>query len=111
MVVVPLPNPPNNSQIEPAHRQSESSHWIRVVAGTSLLLGGVLLLNGKRRPALVAAASGTALALLDQQETVRTWWRMLPALIDDAERGLNKVENIVGDIVAQREKLRSLLRR
>jgi len=108
MVVAPLPSPSNNPQIEPAYPQVESNYWVRVAAGGTLLAGALLLLNGKRRAGLLAAASGTALALLDQQEILHSWWKVLPILIDDAALTLNRVENVVEDLSHQRDKLRRL---
>jgi len=41
--------------------------------------GGGLLLGGKRKPGLVAAAAGVSLAALDQQDTILSWWNDLPS--------------------------------
>jgi hypothetical protein len=62
-----------------------------------------------RRSGTVAAASGAALALLDQQETLRSWWHTLPGYIDDVQRLLGQVQGTVDDIAAQRQKLRRIL--
>jgi hypothetical protein len=69
----------------------------------------MLLLAGQRRAGLVAAASGTALALLDQKETLRSWWNLLPGFIDDVQRVLGQVQGGVEDIAAKRETLRQIL--
>src|SRR5271157_4165415 len=103
MVVVPLQKSANDAQIGPG--QMESNIWIRVAAGGSLLAGGLLLLNGKQRAGLAVAIAGTALALLDQKETVRSWWNSVPGLIDEAGQLLGQVEATVQDLAVQREKL------
>jgi len=76
-----------------------------------LLAGGLLLLTGNKKAALVAAASGTALAMLDQQETVKTWWNALPGYIDQVQQVLNRVQSTVEDVAAKREALRRALAR
>ena len=45
----------------------ESSDWVKIAACGSLITGGLMLLSGQKRAGLVLAASGTALAMLDQQ--------------------------------------------
>ena len=82
---------------------------MRVAAAGTLLASGVLLLAGQRRAGLVAAASGTALALLDQQETLRSWWNLLPGFIGDVQRVLGQVQGKVEDIATKRETLRQIL--
>ncbi len=86
-------------------------NWTRVAAAGAMVAGGLLLLTGWRRAGLVAAASGTALTLLDQQDTIRAWWAVLPGYIDDVQRLLCQVESTVEDIDAKRESLRQLLAR
>jgi ABC-type transporter Mla subunit MlaD len=71
----------------------------------------LLLLTGRHRAGLVAAVAGTTLVLLDQQETVRSWWHTLPGYIDDVQRLLGQVQDTVADVAAQRERLRRVLER
>ena len=52
-----------------------------------------------------------ALALLDQKETLHSWWSALPGYIDDLQRLLNQVQGTVEEIAIQREKLRQILAR
>jgi hypothetical protein len=74
-----------------------------------LLAGGLLLLAGYRRAGLMTAASGTALALLDQQDTVRAWWDALPGYIDTTQNLLGKVESSVTELENQRARLAKVL--
>jgi hypothetical protein len=83
--------------------------WIAVAAGGSLLVGGFLLLTGQRRAGMVAAASGTALALLDQQETLRSWWTLIPGYVDEVQQIIGRVQGVVEDIAAKRESLQQVL--
>jgi hypothetical protein len=69
MVVVPLNQAEKEARIERQSCGTQGTSWALYAAGGSLLAGGLLLLTGNRRAGLVTAASGTALALLDQQDT------------------------------------------
>jgi len=79
-------------------------NWVGFAAAGTLVAGGILLLAGKRRAGMVAAASGTALALLDQQDT-------LPGYIEEVQRMLGQVQGTVDELATQREKLRRVLTR
>jgi hypothetical protein len=115
MVVVPIPNPSADASAEPgaapsrAASSSKSNDWLCYSACGSLLAGGILLLSGNRRAGLLAAIAGSTLAMLDQQETVRSWWNALPGLMDDANRMIGQVQNVVQNVDTQREKLRALV--
>ncbi|MGP8176273.1 MAG: hypothetical protein ACLP7O_17245 [Terracidiphilus sp.] len=109
MGVVPLSQPTISSNTARSASESEARNFVRVAAAGTLLASGMLLLAGQRRAGLVAAASGTALALLDQQETLRSWWNLLPGFIDDIQRLLGQVQGGVEDIASKRETLRQIL--
>jgi ABC-type transporter Mla subunit MlaD len=111
MVVVPLSKPENESPTTPDAVESEAMNWIAFAAGGTLVASGLLLLAGERRAGMVAAASGTALALLDQQETLHQCWETLPGYIDQVQNVLNKVQDTVNDVAAKREDLRRILAR
>ena len=116
MVVVPLSNSasefavePEDAAVQPETGTSESMNWIGFAAGGSLVAAGLLLLAGERRAGMVAAASGTALALLDQQDTLCSWWNALPDYIEQTEKMLTQVQDTVTDISVKREALRRVL--
>jgi hypothetical protein len=111
MVVVPLHKPANDLRVEPRAAQTESLNWAGYAAGGALIAGGLLLLTGQRRAGMVAATAGTALALLDQQETVRSWWQAIPYYIDEVEWTLSRVQETVNDIAIKREAVRRILAR
>jgi hypothetical protein len=67
------------------------------------------MLIGERRAGLVAAASGTALAMLDQPETLRTWWEALPGYIDQVQHLIGRVQDTVNEVAVKREELRVIL--
>ncbi|MGA3082408.1 MAG: hypothetical protein ABSD44_13725 [Terracidiphilus sp.] len=111
MVVVPLTMPANDSPFTPDAVESETMNWVGFAAGGTLVAAGLLLLAGERRAGLVAAASGTALAMLDQPRTLHSWWNALPGYIDQVERVLGQVQDAVTEVAAKREDLRRILAR
>jgi hypothetical protein len=111
MVVVPLSKPDNDSETTPKAAESESMNWIGFAAGGALVAGGLLLLAGERRAGMVAAASGTALAMLNEKETLHSWWNALPGYIDQVQRVLNQVQVTVDEVDSKRESLRRILTR
>jgi hypothetical protein len=111
MVVVPLSQPVNDFSATPEIVESETMNWVGFAAGGTLVTAGLLLLAGERRAGMVAAASGTALALLDQQETLHSWWNALPDYIDQVQDVLAKVQDTVNEVAAKREELRRVLAR
>ena len=111
MVAVPFSEPAKKSPTTPDAVESEAMNWIAFAAGGTLVASGLLLLAGERRAGMVAAASGTALALLDQQETLHSWWNALPDYIDQVQDVLAKVQDTVNEVAAKREELRRVLAR
>jgi hypothetical protein len=111
MVVVPLRQQENDFEPELRASEAECMSWVGYAAGGTLIAGGLLLLAGKRRAGTVAAAAGAALTLLDQKETLNSWWNALPGYIDDIQRLLDQVQETVEELAIQREKLRQILAR
>jgi len=111
MVVVPLSQPVTDFPATPEIVESETMNWIGFAAGGTLVTAGLLLLAGERRAGMVAAASGTAPALLDQQQTLRSWWNALPGYIDQVQDVLVKVQDTVNEVAAKRQDLSRVLSR
>ncbi len=111
MAVIPLSKPENESAMTPCAAESETMNWIGFAAGGTLVAAGLLLLAGERRAGMVAAASGTALALLDQKQTLHSWWNSLPNYIDQVQGVLGKVQTTVNEVAVKREALRQVLAR
>jgi hypothetical protein len=109
MAVVPLSRTSDAGRTRNAN--CEGTNWALFAAGGSLLASAFLLLMGNKRAGLVAAAGGTALAVLDQQEVVKDLWNALPGYIDQAQRVLEKVEATVAEVASQRERLHNILTR
>ena len=112
MGVASLPQSVNYPQghIESSSESNHEKEWMGAAVGGTLLLGSVLLLSGKRRAGLLVTAAGTALALLEEQETVRAWWNALPEYLDGAQRLLNQAQTTIDDLSAKRDRLRSLFK-
>ena len=112
MVVVPLAASGNESELSTAAAPAcDSRYWIHVAAAGALAASGVLLMAGKRRAGLATAAAGTALVLLDQQDTVRTVWNCLPQYLEEVQGILTRVQGAVDELSAQGERLRCILSR
>jgi hypothetical protein len=111
MVASPLLEQTNGTPVDPAGNQDEKLNWVSYAAGASLIAGGLLLLTGKRRAGMVAASAGTALALLDQKETLSSWWVALPVYLEEVEGTLSQVQNAVNDLAAKRQTLHRILGR
>jgi len=111
MVVVPLQRPENEPRKTPDAAQDGSMNWVGYAAGGAMVAAGLLLLTGQRRAGMVAAASGTALALLDQQELLKKWFESLPGYIDEVQGVLGRVQETVDDLASRRETLVRILYR
>ncbi|HET7104769.1 MAG TPA: hypothetical protein VFI20_11835 [Terracidiphilus sp.] len=106
---VPMLTAVDRSRKVLAGRNDDELSWVKVAAGGTLIASGILLLAGQRRAALAAAASGTALALVDQQDTLRALWNQIPGYIDQAQTMIRKAQDAVSDVAVKRESLRSVL--
>ena len=111
MVVLPLSKLPSNyddalstPKVNSA-LEDDSVNFVRIAAAATLVASGALLLSGRRRAGLLAAATGTSLALLDQKDVLGSWWRVLPGYIGEVQYLLTQVQGTVEEVAAQREKL------
>lgn len=95
----------------PGSNRDTSGRVLRYAAAGTLVTSSALLLSGCRRTGLLAAMVGTALAMIDQQETVRVWWNTLPVYLDEAQSFLNRVQTAVDDVTAQQRKVRDVFSR
>ena len=117
MVVVPLSKMPEKFDIDPnaprGREEAEDSTvtWLRVTAAATLVTSGALLLAGKRRLGLVAAATGVSMAMIEQQGTLKKWWAILPGYIAEIQGVLTQVEGAVEEFAEQREKIGNVLSR
>jgi hypothetical protein len=119
MVVVPLAKPtetqseapgaPSQAQAAPIVRRVPEPNWLRYAAAGTLAASGVLLVAGQKRAGLIVAASGAALAMLDQKEAVSAWWSMLPGFLDEMSATLGKAQTAVQDLSTQGKKMREML--
>ena len=108
-VVIPINNQSKSGAVAEKTRTKESGEWTGIIASGALIAGGLLLLLGKRRIGTVVAASGAALALLEEQEAVRELFQQLPGYIDEAQRLADRVQDTVEDLAEKRAHLRRIL--
>jgi hypothetical protein len=91
--------------------KDKGADWVRYAAGASLIAGGCLLLTGRRRAGMVMAASGTAMAALDQQDTLRRWWAALPSYVENAQSMVEKTQDVLQGLTEKAETVRRTLTR
>ena len=111
MSVATFPDRENRTPRTSEMAEKDSFDWVKLAACGSLLTGGLLLLSGQKRAGLVMAASGTALALLEHEDTVRRWWEAMPEYVDRAQYMLEQVQDVVDDIAEKGESLRRVFSR
>ena len=111
MVIATIPNRQSKSPRVAEFPATVQVDWVKVVACGSLLTGALLLLTGQKRAGLVMAASGTALALMDHEETLRDWWEAMPHHVNRAQSMLEQVAEVVDNIASKGESLRNVLSR
>lgn len=83
----------------------------RAAAAGSLVLSAALLMAGKRKSAIAAAAVAGAMVALEQPELLKRIWEDIPKYLRRGQEFLTKAEEVVQEISAQGEKLRESLRR
>jgi hypothetical protein len=91
--------------------RAASIDWVKVAACGSLITGGLMLLSGQKRAGLVLAASGTALAMMEHEETLRRWWVALPGYVDRAQTMFEQVRDVVEDVTEKGEAFRRMVSR
>lgn len=111
MVLTPVREREKRSQGITEMPRRESFDWVNVAACGALISGGLMLLSGQKRAGLVLAASGTALAMMDNEEALRRWWEALPEYVDRAQYMFEQVREVVDDITEKGEAMRRVLRR
>jgi hypothetical protein len=109
MVVVQLSNSVNDPELAPSTSESACDDWLLYTAAGTLVASGVLLVTGNRRAGLAVAAAGAALAMLDQQETVKACWDALPGYLNEIQGILARVHGTVEEIAEQGARLRAAL--
>ena len=91
--------------------ETESADWITIAACGTLISGGILLLTGKKRAGLIAAASGTILAMIEHEESLRELWDTPPHYVDRARSVMDQVQQTVDKIADRSQSVRRALGR
>jgi hypothetical protein len=90
---------------------TQSPDWTHYLAAGTLVAGGVLMVTGHKRAGMAVAAAGTALALVEEQEAIKSWWKRLPGYLDDAQEFLDKIEGYLEEAAVQGQRLQGILGR
>ena len=112
MAVVQFSETVNDPELVPVTGERSfgaKEDWLLYAAAGTLMAGGVLLVTGNRKAGLAVAATGAALAMLDQQETVKAVWDALPEYLGEVQGLLARIEGTVEEITAQGARLRAAL--
>jgi hypothetical protein len=109
MVVVPLSKPADASGAAPDSCAELNLNWLAISAAATLAASGALLIWGKPKSALVAAATGTALVMIDQQETIGEWWNALPNYLAEVQGLLDRVQTALDEAETQRLRIHQVL--
>lgn len=107
MSAVPLPNYPED-RTETCAESIKKQDWMRIGAGSTLLTGSILLLKGKHKAGLLLTVTGTALAMLDNQEIVAEWWEAIPQYLDKAQHMIEQAQHTIDDLSAKRDKVMAI---
>jgi hypothetical protein len=89
----------------------KTAPWTRSLAAGTLLASAVLLATGKRKAAIAVAAAGTAVALIEDPESVRKFWDDIPSYVQAGRKLLARVEELVEQAAEQGMRLKDILRR
>ena len=90
---------------------AKADDWSHLVAAGTVLVGGALMVAGHKRAGLAVTVAGTAIALFEEQGSVKEWWKNLPGYLNDAQRFLDKVEDYLEEASVQGQRIRGILRR
>jgi hypothetical protein len=82
---------------------------LRIMAVVALSASIGLLLAGRRRAGVAVAAVGTALALMEDPDTLSRWWCELPSFIGKSQQVLDRVEQVVENFSESGTQLRNLV--
>jgi len=112
MAVVQFSETVNDPELVPVTGESSigaNDDWLLYAAAGTLVASGILLLTRNRKAGLAVADTGAALAMLDQQETVKAVWDAVPEYLGEIQGLLARVQDTVEEITAQGARLRAAL--
>jgi hypothetical protein len=109
MGIVSIPRRMVRERDKASSQQADSPDWINLVAGGTLLAGGLLLLANQRRAGVVMGVAGATLTLLNHQETVRDWWDQIPTYVEHLQNMIGRVQTSMEELNLHRENLHQTL--
>jgi hypothetical protein len=118
MVAVPIQRSSTSAQAQSSQAISPysdasaaaSPNWTHFLAAGTIVAGGALIAAGRRRTGVAVAAAGTALALLEEQEVVKEWWKALPGYLNDTQEFLDRIEHYLQEVTVQGHRIHNILK-
>ena len=119
MVAVPISQSSDSSQVRSPQAISPynasaagtaSPNWTHFLAAGTIVAGGALIAAGRRRTGVAVACAGTALALLEEQEAVKEWWKALPGYLNDTQEFLDRIEHYLQEVTVQGHRIHNILK-
>ncbi len=87
----------------------EEIHWSHHIAAIAMVAGAVLLVTGRKRPALAIAVAGAAGTLLERPQAAQELWSALPGHIRNGQDFLVRAESFIERLGEQAAKLREVI--
>jgi len=97
--------------LPPIAPDKKAPDWTHFLAAGTVVAGAVLIASGRRRAGMTVAALGTVMALAEEQDSVKLWWRRLPGLLDQAQYFLDRTEVYLKDATDKGHRLQDIFRR
>jgi hypothetical protein len=112
MPAVPISSTSGSIQLRPsAPALTKQEDWTHLLAAGTVIAGGALMVAGHKRAGMAVAVAGTAIALFEEQDAVKGWWKNLPGYLNDAQHFLDKIEGYLTEASVQGQRIQSILRR
>ncbi len=97
--------------LPPIAADRKKPDWTHFVAAGAVVAGGLIIASGRRRTGMTVAALGTAMALVEEQDSVKLWWQRLPGLLDQAQHFLDRADVYLKEATEKGHRLQGILRR
>jgi hypothetical protein len=109
MGIVSIPRRRVREREQVSAQTADSTDWVNIAAGGTLLAGGLLLIANQRKAGTVMGVAGAALTLLGHQEAVREWWDQIPTYVEQVQNMIARVQSSMEELTVTRENLHQAL--
>jgi hypothetical protein len=97
--------------LPPITADRKTPDWKHFLAAGTVVAGAALIASGRRRAGLTVTAIGTAMALVEEQESLKVWWKRAPAFLDQAQTFLDRADAYLKEATVQGRRLQGILRK